>query len=110
MSEQNDWTASWAVIELMGHRRLGGYVSEATIAGCSMLRVDVPGADGKTMATQFYGASSVYCLTPTTEELARAVARGAQPEPVTPYELRQLPQGRDDLGDPDQDNEDGEES
>lgn len=23
----------WAILELMGHRRLGGYVSEATLAG-----------------------------------------------------------------------------
>lgn len=88
MAEQRDWTPSWAILELLGHRRLGGFVAEATIAGCSMLRIDVPGPDGTTMATQFYGGGSVYCITPTTEDIARAVARSAQPEPVTRYELR----------------------
>lgn len=33
----------WAILELMGHRRLGGYVSEATVAGAGFLRIDVPG-------------------------------------------------------------------
>jgi len=32
----------WCVLELMGHRRLAGYVSEQEIAGADMLRIDVP--------------------------------------------------------------------
>lgn len=33
---------SWAVLELMGHRRLAGFVREVTIAGAGLLRIDVP--------------------------------------------------------------------
>lgn len=33
---------SWAILELMGHRRLAGYVREITLAGAGMLRIDVP--------------------------------------------------------------------
>lgn len=83
----------WAILELMGHRRLGGFVSEATLAGGAFLRIDVPAeAEGTKPATQFYSPSSVYCLTPTTEETARAVAKLAQPAPVQRWELRQLPE------------------
>ena len=32
----------WAIVELMGHRRLGGRVSEAVQYGVAMLRLDVP--------------------------------------------------------------------
>src|SRR5262245_4954119 len=32
----------WAVLELMGHRRLGGYLREVSIAGAGMLRIDIP--------------------------------------------------------------------
>lgn len=102
--QQRDWTPSWAILELMGHRRLGGMVSEATIAGSAMLRIDVPGPDGATMATQFYGGGSVYCLTPTTEAMARAVARTAQPEPVARWELPQLPQSTEGDRSGDEDN------
>jgi hypothetical protein len=54
--------------------------------GTVLLRIDVPGEDG-TVATQFYGGSSIYCLTPTTEEIAHAVALRNQPEPATRWEL-----------------------
>lgn len=76
----------WAILELMGHRRLGGYVRETTIAGAGLLRIDIPMADGKT-ATQFYPPSALYCLTPTTEEIARVVALANQPAPVSRWEL-----------------------
>lgn len=81
----------WAILELMGHRRLGGYVSEATVAGAGFLRIDVPGEDGPA-ATQFYPPSSVYCLTPVTEAMARLVAVRNQPEPVQRWELPRAPE------------------
>lgn len=61
--------SGWAIVEVMGHRQVCGMVSEATVAGAQMLRVDVPGkAAGETIATQYYSPSAIYCLTPTTEE------------------------------------------
>jgi hypothetical protein len=83
----------WAIAELMGHRRLGGFVREVELAGAKMLRIDVPG-EGDKQTTQFYGANALFCLTPTTEEIARSVARGAQPAPVHRFEL--LPPVRSD--------------
>ena len=72
----------------------------------------MPGKDGHgprgTVATQFYGASSVYCLTPTTEEIARKVAEQCQVAPATAWELRRaLPAvpPRADAGD-DEDDDD----
>lgn len=74
----------WAIVELMGHRKLAGYVREVTIAGAAMMRLDIP-CDPP--VTQYYGANSLYCLTPTTEELAKQVAQAARPTPVSRYEL-----------------------
>jgi hypothetical protein len=84
----------WAILELMGHRRLAGFVQEVTLAGAGMLRIDVPGKDGN--ATQFFSPSSVYALTPCSEATARAVAGAA---PVNEWELpslrgKALPAGR----------------
>jgi hypothetical protein len=78
----------WAVLELMGHRRLGGYVREVAQFGTAMIRIDVPAEseDGQPV-TQFYGGQSIYCLSPVTEESARAVARHSRPRPVHQYEL-----------------------
>lgn len=81
----------WTILELMGHRRLGGYVREVTVAGVGFLRIDIPGSEGNPDATQLYPPSSVYCITPTTEAMARAVAKSNQPQPVNRWELPQLP-------------------
>jgi hypothetical protein len=80
--------ADWAILELMGHRRLAGFVQEAELAGAGLLRIDIPSAPP---VTQFYGVSSVYCLTPTTEEIARGLARSVSVQPVHPYELPAAP-------------------
>lgn len=88
MSDQEASFTGWCILELMGHRRLAGWLSEETIGGGSFIRIDVPNDDGETVqATQFYSPSSVYCITPTTEEIARAAARGAKPAPVARWEL-----------------------
>lgn len=84
----------WAIVEIMGHRRLAGYVTEVSIAGAAMLRVDIAGKDpgSEPKATQFYGGASLFCLTPTTEENAR---KEANPPAWTPYQLG-APVGEDE--------------
>lgn len=88
---------TWAIVELMGHRKLAGKVSEAIIAGAPLLRIDVPevpGANGgATVAgfTQFYGAASIYCLTPCSESVARMIAQARREQPIQQYELAALP-------------------
>lgn len=76
--------AEWVILELMGHRRLAGFLSEQEIAGKGFLRLEIPGQPG---ATQLYNPTSVYCITPTTEAIARAVATTSQPAPVQRWEL-----------------------
>lgn len=85
----------WAILELMGHRRLAGKLTEVSggaLAG--FVRIDVPGEGDAVTATQFYAPAAVYCITPTTEETARAVARGSQPAPVQRWELPPAPEPR----------------
>lgn len=59
----------------------------------AMGRIDVPNEEGG-FTTQFFGGSSIYRLTPTTEEIARAVALRNQPVPVHRWELPQLEEPR----------------
>jgi hypothetical protein len=82
---QADRFESWAIIELFGHTQIAGKVSEATIGGCSFLRVDVPEIDGKPAITKFYGQGAIYSMTPVSEELARAAVKSFQHRPVNVY-------------------------
>lgn len=79
--------AGWAILEILGHRRLGGWVAETQVAGAGFLRIDVPGDGDDPVASQFYPPSAIYCLTPTSEDAARLVAKQNRPEPVHRYEL-----------------------
>ena len=90
MSEyEQDTFEGWAILELMGHRRLGGFVRAQELAGKGFIRIDVPATDDHEGATQFYNPDSLYALTPTTEEIALKIAQDA-PMPVNRWELKAI--------------------
>jgi len=64
----------WAICELLGRRRLAGYVTaDAPLMQATRLKVDIyPGDAAAPAATQFT-SYPVYCLTPCTEDMARKV-------------------------------------
>lgn len=96
MTEARETCDQWAIVELMGHRRLGGMVTEVERFGTKMLRIDIPPAeeDGQTL-TQFYSGSSLYGLTIVDEETARGIARANQQRPVEPWSARRMLQLQD---------------
>ncbi len=104
MAEETSETkfGEWCVVELFGHRRYAGWVTEHQIGGASFIRIDVPAADGEPDVSQFYSPSAIYCLTPVTEAMARAVAAGSRPRPIYQYELT-APQRENDQEDNDGD-------
>lgn len=110
MTTETEAFEGWAILELMGHRRLAGWVSEQTLAGTAFIRLDIP-ADGDDagatydpdqdsyVATQLYSPAALYCLTPTTKDMALAVARHNRPTPVQRWELPTAQAGEDAGGD-----------
>lgn len=86
----------WAIVELFGHSRIAGRVSEMTIGGCSFVRVDVPEipADDPVNAplqqafTKLYGQGAIYAMTFTDEAAARLAARAFQVSPINTWELQ----------------------
>lgn len=104
---------SWGIVEVMGHSRYAGFISESSIGGAAFIRVDVPETKGESWHdpcpafTKFLGSSSIFAITPTTEDLARRAAEkfGSRPITVvdlTPVPARSLPPpSEDDLDDED---------
>jgi len=60
----------WALVELFGHQKIVGKVSEATLAGGAFLRVDVPAVAENKPYTRFYGPGAIYSINPVVEEIA----------------------------------------
>ena len=85
----------WALVELFGHQKIVGKVSECSIAGGAFLRVDVPaigGAQASPPMTRFYSPGAVYSINPVTEQVARELMSQTRfrNEPVQRWELPQL--------------------
>lgn len=78
---------AWALIEVMGHSRYAGYVTEQAVGGCNFVRVDVPAFEGYPAFTKLLGQSSIFAITPVTEQIARGMAQQFRNKPVTVYDL-----------------------
>jgi hypothetical protein len=92
----------WAIVELLGRRRIAGYVTaDAPLLQATRLQVDIyPGDDTTSAATQFT-SYPVYCLTPCTEALARQVGEQAirYEMPVAQWQLPAAIEPPDDVVD-----------
>lgn len=69
---------SWGLVELFGHNRIVGYVSEQTFGTGVLFRVDVPDLmkDRKIVRkgfTRYFGLAAIYSITPLDEETVRAM-------------------------------------
>ena len=87
----------WCVVEIMGHKKFAGLVTEQTIGGTSFVRIDVPellSSDGEKVIserfTKLFGGGSIYCITPCTEETARAFAAGLRSEAFGLYDIPKI--------------------
>lgn len=90
MGNETKTEIGWALVELMGHQRIVGNVSESVVAGGAFLRVDVPESDGQPAFTRMYGSQAIYCISPVAEDVARELIKRCRPEPVSRWEVPQL--------------------
>ena len=104
----------WAVVEIMGHQTFAGYVTQENHFGTSLLRIDVPEVPATTEMrnqhrqngygydkvevlvpavaafTRYFGGSSLYGLTPCTEEVAQAAYKKLKKTPISVVYLPEL--------------------
>lgn len=95
--------AIWGLVEIFGHRRHYGRVTEVERFGAKMLRVDVPlmkpedGAE-EVFETFHYGGSAIFGMTEMSEEACRKWANHDRPRPAGL--VTRLPPPEPDDGDP----------
>ncbi len=80
---------SWAMVELFGHSRIAGEVSEQNIAGGAMLRIDVPESETTPAFTRIVHVNAIYAINPMTEEMARSIAGQLNIKPIQPWDIRE---------------------
>ena len=84
----NEKFEQWAIVELFGHQRIVGLVTEQTIGGTSFVRVDVPKIDDKQGFTKLYGQGAIYAMTFVDEETGRAAVKHMAPKPLYEFSSR----------------------
>lgn len=77
----------WALVELFGHTRIAGRVTEQSIAGGALLRVDVPETSSTPAFTRFFGISAIYSINPVTEEVAKSLVEQMKAEPLQEWDI-----------------------
>ncbi len=77
----------WAIVELFGHQRIAGLMTEQTIGGCQFVRVDVPAVTGAAAYTKCYGQGAIYAISFVDRDVALAAAENLRVRPVVPYDL-----------------------
>lgn len=73
---------TWAVIELFGHSRIAGKVTNVSIAGCGFIRVQVPAREGCPAYTRDIAPKAVYAINPCDEAAAMAAQAFCSESPV----------------------------
>lgn len=81
---------AWALVELMGHNKIVGRVSEHQFGNQSMLRVDVPEIDGLPAFSKLVAISAVYAINPMTETDAIDYAKQIKAKPFDVWSMEQL--------------------
>jgi hypothetical protein len=86
---------SWAVVDLFGHDKIAGYVTEISMAGKGFFRVDVPPMNGEEGYSKIFGPDAIYSMLPVaSKEVAMAACVSFAVRPLgtwTPSVLRALP-------------------
>lgn len=79
-----------AVIELFGHQRMSGVVTEQTIGSASFIRIDVPETKEQPKFTRILNPSSIYAINPVTEEVMLHMAKAIQNKPIDSWDFRTM--------------------
>jgi hypothetical protein len=91
MTETTD--IGWAILELMGHRKLAGFITDdqglvrIDVYTDEALLEDIDRAHFTPIATQWYGRAAIYCITATTVANCVGLSKSHQPAPIGRWEL-----------------------
>lgn len=78
----------YAIVEVFGHRRHAGRITEIERFGAKMLRIDIP-KDGdfeKGYSTHFYGGPSIFSMTPCDLATVQRINKPYQPASLLTHE------------------------
>lgn len=80
----------FAIIELFGHQRISGKVSEQTVGSSTFVRIDVPETSISPKFTRIVNPTAVYAINPVTEEVMIEMAEKISVKPIDAWDIREM--------------------
>jgi len=79
-----------AVVELFGHQRIAGKVTEQSIGVATFIRIDVPETTTQPKFTRIVNPSAIYAINPVTEEVMITMAQMITAKPIDAWDIREM--------------------
>ncbi|PRY10303.1 hypothetical protein CLV24_11431 [Pontibacter ummariensis] len=96
MNQETEKFENWAIVEVMGHTKVAGLAKTVSFGNTVMLRVDIPETAKQPAHTKMYGMSSIFSISPVTEDVARSHAEAWNLQPILAYEVQRAYQKKFD--------------
>jgi len=77
----------WAIVELMGHQKIAGYLTTINTGASVFFMVDVPEIGLAQAFTRIFNPAAVYAINPVDEQTARIVANSLKAKPVAEWSI-----------------------
>ena len=78
------------ILELFGHQRIAGVLTEQQIGGASFIRIDVPEIPEQAAYSRMLNPSAIYAINPVTEEVMLATATALKSKPIESWDAREM--------------------
>lgn len=79
-----------AIVELFGHQRISGRVTEQTVGSSTFIRIDVPETSTQPKFTRIVNPTAVYAINPVTEEVMIEMAEKILQKPIDAWDIREM--------------------
>lgn len=80
----------FAIVELFGHQRMAGKITEQTVGSSTFIRIDVPEIKSRPSFSRIVNPSAVYAINPVTEEVALHMANQFEVKPLESWDIQRM--------------------
>lgn len=87
---ENEKFELWCLVELFGHNKIAGLVTDQTIGGSTFIRVDVPEIGGEQAFTRLFHPNAIYALNPMKEKTCIAYAERLRTKPIDVWDMQEM--------------------
>lgn len=81
-----------ALVELFGHQKIAGTVTEYSWGPATFVRVDVPETDSSPAFTRMFNPSAIYAINPVTKEVMEYLVKNIQAKPIESWDIQKMHQ------------------